>query len=61
MTFKELRKASFMTQREFADYFNIPLRTIENWEADSKKCKPYLLDLMHYKLKKEGFVLVWEG
>ena len=34
-------------------------RSIENWEADSEKCKPYLLDLMHYKLQKEGFVLVW--
>lgn len=56
MTFKELRKASFMTQREFAEYFNIPLRTIENWEADSEKCKPYLLDLMHYKLQKEGLL-----
>lgn len=50
MTFKELRKSAFMTQREFAEYFNIPLRTIENWEADSEKCKPYLLDLMEYKL-----------
>lgn len=59
MTFKELRKASGMTQREFAKYFNIPRRTIENWEADPKKCKPYLLELMHYKLKKEGFVLIW--
>jgi DNA-binding transcriptional regulator YiaG len=60
MTFKELRKASGMTQKQFSEYFGIPLRSIENWEADSKKCRPYLLDLLHYKLQKEGFVLVWE-
>lgn len=59
MTFKELRKASGMTQKQFSEYFNIPLRTIENWDMDSEKCKPYLLELMHYKLQKEGFVLVW--
>lgn len=54
MTFKELRKSSGMNQRQFAEYFGIPLRSIENWEADSEKCRPYLLDLMHYKLQKEG-------
>lgn len=61
MTFKELRKASGMTQREFAKYFNIPRRSIENWEADSEKCKPYLLDLMEYKLRKEKNLLIWGG
>ena len=61
MTFKNLRKASGMNQREFAEYFNIPLRNIENWESGSRKCSQYLIDLMHYKLQKEGFVLVWES
>lgn len=56
MTFKELRKASGMNQRQFAEYFSIPLRSIENWEADSEKCKPYLLDLIRYKLQKEGLL-----
>lgn len=56
MTFKELRKASGMNQRQFAEYFNIPLRTIENWEADSEKCKQYLLDLMRYKLQNEASI-----
>lgn len=27
---KELRKASHLTQREFADYFNIPFRTAQD-------------------------------
>ena len=58
MTFKELRKASRMTQKEFANYFNIPLRSIENWESGARNCNQYLIDLMHYKLRNEGFTLI---
>ena len=53
MTFKELRKQSGMTQQQFADYFGIPKRTIENWEAGVNKCPKYLLDLMKYKLEQK--------
>lgn len=56
MTFKSLREASGMTQKAFAEYFNIPKRTIEDWEAEKRKCPEYLLSLMAYKLKKEGFI-----
>ena len=54
MTFKELRRASGMTQQQFADYFGIPKRTIENWDAGVNKCPQYLLELMKYKLDKES-------
>ncbi len=56
MTIKELRKASGMTQQQFSDYFNIPKRTIENWEGEKRKCPEYLLELMKYKLEKEGVI-----
>ena len=56
MTFKELRKRSGMTQKEFAMYFGIPKRSIENWESGVNKCADYLLDLMIYKLKKEKVI-----
>ena len=54
MTFKEFRRASGMTQQQFADYFGIPKRTIENWDAGVNKCPQYLLDLMKYKLEHEN-------
>jgi DNA-binding transcriptional regulator YiaG len=54
MTFKELRQASGMTQKEFAEYFEIPKRTIESWDEGARKCPEYLLKLMEYKLTKEG-------
>ena len=56
MTFKELRQQSGMTQQQFAAYFGIPKRTIENWEAGVNKCPEYLLDLMKYKLIHENIL-----
>lgn len=56
MSFKELRRMSGMTQKEFQDYFGIPKRNIEDWDRGVAKCKPYLIDLMLYKLKKEGII-----
>jgi DNA-binding transcriptional regulator YiaG len=56
MTFKELRQASGMTQKEFAEYFHIPKRSIENWDEGSAKVSEYWLDLMEYKLRKENII-----
>lgn len=56
MTFKELRCKSEMSMKQFSDYFNIPYRTIQNWEAEIRQCPEYLLELMHYKLKNENLI-----
>jgi DNA-binding transcriptional regulator YiaG len=53
MEFKDLRRESGMTQQQYADYFGIPKRTIENWERGVNKCPQYLLNLMEYKLNNE--------
>lgn len=58
MTFKELREASGMNKTDFGKYFGIPFRTIQNWEGGLRKCPDYLLELMKYKLEKEGFLEV---
>lgn len=54
MTFKELREQSGMSRPQFAEYFGIPYRTIQSWEIGDRKCPPYLLDLMKYKLVHEN-------
>ena len=54
MTIKELRTKSGMTQKAFAEYFDIPHRTIQNWEGGQRQCPDYLLNLMQYKLEKEN-------
>lgn len=46
-----------MTRKKFADYFDIPYRTIEDWENGKRELRQkYLLDLMIYKLINEGLI-----
>lgn len=57
MTIKELRKRYGFTQASFGDYFQIPLRSVQNWESDNssagRTCPAYLVELIAYKLEKE--------
>lgn len=55
-TIKELRTAAGMTQKEFAEYFRIPKRSIENWEGGVRTAPDYLIELMEYKLHNEGLL-----
>lgn len=57
MTIKELRLSTRMTQREFAGYFNIPLRTIENWETGKRNPPEYVVELIRYRLEKEDLLM----
>lgn len=54
--FKELRERSGMSRKQFCEYFGIPYRTLQDWELGNRKCPEYLLDLMEYKLTKEGLI-----
>lgn len=54
MKFKELRIQSGMNKTDFAKYFNIPYRTVQNWELGINECPEYLLELMQYKLNNEN-------
>ena len=56
MKINELRERSGMSRQAFAKYFNIPYRTLQKWELGERECTPYLLDLMRYKLEKEGIL-----
>jgi DNA-binding transcriptional regulator YiaG len=52
----ELRGATNWTQKEFAEYFNIPRRTLQDWEIGERRMPEYLLHLMVYKLENEHVV-----
>lgn len=56
MTFVELKKSTGMTLKEISDYFGVPLRTVENWSSGVNKCPDYLIELMRYKLEREGIL-----
>lgn len=53
MNIKDLRLKTMMTQKEFAEYFNIPKRTIENWEGGRRKPPAYVVELIKYKIDNE--------
>jgi len=54
--FREIRKASGMTQKVFREYFKIPKSTIEQWDMGMRKTPEWVLDLIEYKLKNEGII-----
>lgn len=47
---KELRKKYNLTQKKLSEITGIPYRTIQNWEGGQRKCPPYILDLVAFKL-----------
>ncbi len=60
MEVKELRIKAGMSQQKFADYFEMPVRNIQNWESKSEKSSRHLAEywikLMEYKLVNEGLI-----
>lgn len=50
----ELRYSTGMNRREFAEYFDIPYRTVQEWELGNRKMPEYLLRLMAYKVRTEN-------
>ena len=50
---KKLRTDMGMNRKEFCDYYNIPYRTVTDWEAGKRKMPEYVLELMEFKAKVE--------
>jgi putative transcriptional regulator len=46
MDIREMRSKLGITQGEFAARYNIPFRTIQNWETGSRKPPEYIIDLL---------------
>ena len=55
MDIKEIRKKTGMSQREFAEWLGIPIRTLENWESGNRAAPSYVIELIRYKVETEGF------
>ena len=53
---KSMRKEANMTQKEFAEYFGIPIRTVEDWERGVRHMPDYVLRLFVYKLEIEKMI-----
>lgn len=51
---KSLRNDMGMNRMEFCEYFQIPYRTVVDWEAGNRKMPPYVLCLMKFKAQAEN-------
>lgn len=52
MTIKEMRKKLDMTQEMFAKLYNIPRRTIENWESGKSKPPVYVMEMLEKAVER---------
>lgn len=52
----QVRGATDWSQKEFAEYFYIPRRTLQEWEIGNRRMPEYLLRLIIYKLENEKIV-----
>lgn len=49
----QLRKETGMNRKQFCEYFDIPYRTMTDWELGNRQMPEYLLRLMKYKVEVE--------
>ena len=52
-----LRTTTGMTRKEFCEYFEIPYRTVTEWERGTRKMPDYVLRLLAYKAKMEKLII----
>ena len=45
-TIKEIREYSGMNRAEFSRAYDIPIRTLEDWESERRKCPKYICKLL---------------
>ncbi len=50
---KELRELTGMNRKQFCEYFEIPYRTVSEWERDGRHAPDYVLRLLEYYIRTE--------
>lgn len=51
--FAYIRSQTGMNKKEFAEYFGIPYRTLQDWELGNTQAPEYVLRLIAYKVMWE--------
>lgn len=49
----ELREQTGMNRKTFCEYFQIPYRTVTEWERGTRNAPEYVLRLLEYKIRME--------
>lgn len=53
MTTKEMREYLNVSRAEFSRRYNIPVRTLENWESGKSQCPDYVEQLLERAVKED--------
>lgn len=53
MTAKELRDMAQMKRVDFCRTYNIPVRTMEDWESGKSKAPQYVMDLLERAVRQD--------
>ena len=53
MNIRDMRKQLGDTQSEFAERYNIPFRTVQNWETGMRKPPEYILELLRARIEED--------
>lgn len=56
MNIKDIRKKLNYTQKQFANYFSIPMRTYQHWEDGDRQPPEYVLKLIVENLQLKGLL-----
>lgn len=52
-TIKEIRETSGLSRAEFSRTYNIPVRTLEDWETEKRTCPQYVESLLERAVKED--------
>ena len=50
---RELIELTGMNRRQFCEFFEIPYRTVSEWERDGRHAPDYVLRLLEYYIRVE--------
>lgn len=50
---EKIRKISGLSRAAFAKQYNIPIRTLENWDWGTREAPTYILDLLERAVKED--------
>ena len=53
---KALREMTGMNRKDFCKYFDIPYRTVTEWELDNRHAPSYVLRLLEYYIRNEALI-----
>lgn len=52
----ELRNKMNMNRTEFSKYFEIPYRTLQDWESEKRIAPKYVINLLEYRVLIECYI-----